>query len=237
MSVIGIGRSPNRDAIGQMMSRMQTRGSSTDGVSSAGAKEKPDLSQLVAQLDTDSSGSLESGEIQNLADAISGATGVSVDLEEFLTTYNTDGVDGLSQEEAVTALAANPPQGPPPSGGMARPDESDMVSSADTNEDSVISEEEAASLVDIINTANGSSLHVEDFLSEYDTDGEEGLSTDEAIAAMEANRPEGPPPEDKGMTAAALETYMAMSAMGSQNTGDLLTTIMGDAQESVHRMA
>lgn len=319
MSLTGIGSSINGYSIGQMMSRMQTSVSSSDG----GTKEKPDLSQLVSQLDADSSGSLDTtDEIQSLADAINRASGVSNELNDFLSTYDTNEDGSLSEEEAVSALEANPPQGPPPPppGGMGGPNESDMVNAADTNEDGIIDEDEAASLVEIINNATGSDLSVEDFLNDYETDDVAGLSTDEAIAAMEANRPEGPPPpggmgssfeeelvssldesgdgaisaeeaaglvdfinnatgssltaedfvsdydsdgdgvfsteeavaameenrpdgapppppEDQGMTAAALETYATMSLLGSQNTGDILTMMMGNSQESIDRTA
>lgn len=241
MSLIGIGSSINGYSIGQMMSQMQTRVSSDDGTSS-GTKEKPDLSQLVSQLDTDSSGSLDTtDEIQSLADAINRASGVSEDLNEFLSNYDTDKDGSLSEEEALSALEANPPQGPPPPppGGMGSSFEEELVSSLDEDGDGVISAEEAAGLVDVINKATGSSLKAEDFVSDYDSDGDGVFSTEEAVAAMEENRPDGPPPppEDQGMTAAALETYMAMSLLGSQNTGDLLTMMMENSQESIDHTA
>ena len=320
MSVSGIGSSGNGYSIGQMMSRMQIRGSSGES-SSSGVKEKPDLSKLVSALDTDSSGSLEtSDEIQSLADKIAEATGVSNDLSEFLSTYDTDGDDAISEEEALTALEANPPKGPPPGGMGGPPDETEMVSAADTDSDGVISAEEAESLVEIINNATGSSLAAEDFVGEYDEDGDGSFSLDEAVSAMEANRPNAPPSppggmngsiesemvsaadtdgdgvisaeeaeslveyintatgsklsvedfmaeyasdsdtgltteeavaameanrpenasgqgEQRHMTAAAMDTYMAMSAMGSQNSGDQLAMMMGGAQESMNYMA
>ncbi|MGE4560693.1 MAG: EF-hand domain-containing protein [Desulfobulbus sp.] len=238
MSLTGIGSSTNGYSIGQMMSRMQTQVSSSDG----GTKEKPDLSQLVSQLDADSSGSLDTAdEIQDLADAINRASGVSDDLNEFLSNYDTDQDGSLSEEEALSALEANPPQGPPPPppGSMGGSFEEDLVSSLDQDGDGVISAEEAAGLVDVINNATGSSLKAEDVVSEYDSDGDGVFSTEEAVAAMEENRPYGPPPppEDQGMTAAALETYTTMSLLGSQNTGDLLTMMMENSRESIDRTA
>ena len=141
MSIMGIGSSMSSSVIGQMMSRMQTRGSSEEQSSAVSGKEKPDLAALVTQLDEDSSGSLESGEITDLAEKISQATGVSTDLAEFMTTYDTDGNESLSQEEAVAALEANAPQGPPPQGpppgGMGGMEE-DLVSSADSGGDGTI---------------------------------------------------------------------------------------------------
>ncbi|MDD2465392.1 MAG: EF-hand domain-containing protein [Desulfobulbus sp.] len=237
MSVTATGSSVNGYSIGQMMSRMQPRGPS-GGATSSGTKGKTDLSQLVTQLDANSSRSLETtDEIQSLADAINRASGVSSDLNEFLSTYDTDQSGALSEEEAISALEANPPQGPPPSAGMASSFEEELVSSLDTNGDGVISAEEAQGIVDVINNATGSSLEADDFVSDYDSNGDDSFSLDEAVTAMEANRPQGASSvEDKGVTAAALETYLAMSAMGSQNSGDLLTMMMGNSQESINSM-
>ncbi len=219
MSIMGIGSSMSSSVIGQMMSRMQTRGSSESASSTVSGKEKPDLAALVTQLDADSSGSLESGEIEDLAEKISQATGVSTDLTEFMTTYDTDGNESLSQDEAVAALEANAPQGPPPQGpppggmgGMGGSMEEDLVSSADSDGDGTIDSEEAEALVDFINTATGSSLSVEDFMSDSDTDGTEGLSTEEAIAGLEANRPEGPPPGGMGGMGGSMESELVSSA-------------------------
>ena len=224
MSITGIGSSMSSSVIGQMMSRMQTRGSSEEQSSAVSGKEKPDLAALVTQLDADSSGSLESGEITDLAEKISQATGVSTDLTEFMTTYDTDGNESLSQDEAVAALEANAPQGPPPGGmgGMGGSMEEDLVSSADSDGDGTIDSEEAEALVDFINTATGSSLSVEDFMSDSDTDGTEGLSTEEAIAGMEANRPEGPPPGGMGGMGGPMESELVSSA-DSDSDGTIST--------------
>lgn len=219
MSIMGIGSSMSSSVIGQMMSRMQTRGSSEEQSSAVSGKEKPDLAALVTQLDADSSGSLKSGEIADLAEKISQATGVSTDLTEFMTTYDTDGNEALSQDEAVAALETNapqgsPPQGPPPGGmgGMGGSMEEDLVSSADSDGDGTIDSEEAEALVDFINTATGSSLSVEDFMSDSDTDGTEGLSSEEAIAGLEANRPQGPPPGGMGGMGGSMESELVSSA-------------------------
>ncbi len=243
MSIMGIGSSMSSSVIGQMMSRMQTRGSSESASSTVSDKEKPDLAALVTQLDADSSGSLESGEIEDLAEKISQATGVSTDLTEFMTTYDTDGNESLSQDEAVAALEANAPQGPPPGGmgGMGGSMEEDLVSSADSDGDGTIDSEEAEALVDFINTATGSSLSVEDFMSASDSDGENGVSLEEAVAGVEANRPEGAPAaaaEGNSFTAMAMETYMTMSAMGADNQQqEELYSLLGTSGASVSRMA
>lgn len=220
MSITGIGSSMSSSVIGQMLSRMQTRGSSATETSTVSGKQKPDLAALVTQLDADSSGSLESTEIADLAEKISQATGVSTDLTEFMNNYDTDGGESLSADEAVAALEANPPQGPPP-GGMGGPGaggsmEEDLASSVDSDGDGIIDSEEAQALVDFINNATGSSLEVDDFMNTYNTDGEDGLTSDEAVAALEANRPEGPPPPGgmagMGGMGGSMETELVSSA-------------------------
>lgn len=238
MTISGIGSSSY--SVG-MLSGMRTR-SASGGTEQAPTKEKPNLGELFTKLDADGSGGLDSTEVQSLTEKISEATGVSVDLSEFLATYDADSDGTLSEDETVSALEANRPQGPPPPppggmGGMRGPDESEMVSSADTNGDGVISAEEAEALVGIVNNATGSSLEAEDFVGSYDSDGDGSLSTDEAVAAMEANRPQGPSARSEGQVsgaegldsilAAAIEQYMNMAAMGreAQAGGGLLATL------------
>jgi len=191
MSITGIGSSLNNYTIGQMMSRMKARDPSELAASSE-VEEKPNLSELFAELDTDSSGILTSDEDpQSLLDKLSEMTGMSENLEAFLNTYDTDGVEGLSEDEVIAALEANRPQGPPPPpGGMGRPDETEMVDAADADGNGIIDEDEAEALVDIINNATGSTLTAADLIDEY-AENSEGLTTTEAVAAMMAYRPDG----------------------------------------------
>jgi Ca2+-binding EF-hand superfamily protein len=238
MTISSIGTSQNY--IGQMAT-MRNRSASGAAEQAAG-KEKPTLAQLFTKLDSDGSGSLEATEVQRLTEKISEATGVSVDLAEFLTTYDADTNGSFSQEEAMTALEDNRPQGPPPMGKAGGP-ESEMVGGADANGDGVISVEEAEGLVSIINQATGSALTAEDFLSTYDADTDGSFSTDEAVAAMEANRPQGPPPHAEGgaaeteatdgLTAAILEKYLQMAALGGQQDSGDLFLLFEDRSSSV----
>jgi Ca2+-binding EF-hand superfamily protein len=239
--------------VGQM-SGVRNRGA-TGGTEQSGNRAKPNFAEMFTKLDTNSSGGLDSDEVQDLTEKISEATGISVNLSEFLSTYDTSGDGTLSQDETITALKANRPQQgppPPPPGGMGGmqgkgPDESDMVNAADTDGDGIISEEEATSLVDIINNATGSSLKAADFIKTYDENGD-GLSADEAVAAMEANRPEGPPSqaEDASSTSGSLasmnsmviEQYMKMASFGmSDQAEDTLFTLMGGQTDSSQRIA
>jgi len=199
MTISGISSSSSSYSIN--FNNAQKSSSSASSTGQTSTRSKPNLAEMFTALDADSSGSLSETEVQTLTDKISEATGVSVDLSEFMATYDTDGVEGLSEDETTAALEANRPQGPPPGGmggmgGMSGagggPDETDMVSSADENGDGVISADEAESLVEIINNATGSSMTAEEFISDNAEDGSATLTLDEAVSAMEANRPEGP---------------------------------------------
>lgn len=257
MTIGSIGSSQNY--IGQMMATMRNRTASATGEQAA-AKEKPSLAELFTKLDTNGSSSLESAEVQTLTEKISEATGVSVDLAEFLTSYDADGNGSLNQEEAVSALEANRPQGPPPppmgQTGQAGGAETEMVSSADANGDGIISLEEAEGLVGIINQATGSTLTAEDFTTSGDSDEDGSFSIDEAVTAMAANRPQGPPPpagvagataesetENQtqsigALTAAALEKYLEMATLGrgEQDVSELFS-LFGDRSSSVDDVA
>jgi len=256
MTISSIGSSQNY--IGQMMATMRSRTASATGEQTA-AKEKPSLAELFTKLDTNGSSSLESAEVQTLTEKISEATGVSVDLAEFLSTYDADGNGSLNQEETVTALEANRPQGPPPpppmgQTGQAGGPESEMVSSADANGDGIISAEEAEGLVEIINQATGSTLTAADFTASGDGDEDGSLSTDEAVAAMTANRPQGLPPAGAAaasegqtesqsqtldaLTAAALEKYLEMATLGrGEQEASELFSLFGDRSSSVNDVA
>lgn len=248
MTISSIGSSQN--SMSQMMATMRNRTAAATGEQSA-AKEKPSLAELFTKLDTNGSSSLESAEVQTLTEKISAATGVSVDLAEFLTSYDADSNGSLNQEEAVTALEANRPQGPPPPPmGQAGGPEAEMINSADTNGDGVISTEEAEGLVGIINQATGSTLTAEDFTTSGDSDEDGSFSIDEAVAAMAANRPQGPPPsvgvaaesetENQtqsidALTAAALEKYLEMATLGrGEQEASELFSLFGDRSNSVN---
>ncbi len=231
------------------MFTLRNRSSSSETEQTA-AKEKSNLSDLFSKLDADGSGSLEETEIQSLTEKISEATGVSVDLSEFLATYDSDENGALSEDEAVAALEANRPEGPPPEemmggmGGMqgsAGPDYSQMFSDADTDGDGSVSTTEAESLAEIISNATGSTMKAEDLIAAYDADEDGSLSEEETATALEANRPEGPPPpgimasaseDTDAATTAAIDNYIQMAAMGveqDQNSGALFTLLQGNS--------
>lgn len=223
MTISGISSSASSYFIN--LNNAQKSSSSASSTEQTSTKGKPNLAEMFTRLDADNSGSLNETEVQTLTEKISEATGVSVDLSEFMATYDTDGVEGLSEDETTAALEANRPQGPPP-GGMGGlsggPDETDMVSSADTNGDGVIDADEAESLVEIINNATGSSMTAEEFISDNAEEGSSTLTLDEAVAGMEANRPEGPPSG----------TANATGAQGAMQGGPDYAQMFSDADTS-----
>lgn len=223
MTISGISSSASSYFIN--LNNAQKSSSSASSTEQTSTKGKPNLAEMFTKLDADNSGSLNETEVQTLTEKISEATGVSVDLSEFMATYDTDGVEGLSEDETTAALEANRPQGPPPGGmsGMGGgPDETDMVSSADENGDGVIDADEAESLVEIINNATGSSMTAEEFISDNAEEGSSTLTLDEAVAGMEANRPEGPP---SGMA-------NATGAQGAMQGGPDYAQMFSDADTS-----
>ena len=75
----------------------------------------------------------------------------------------------------------------------------------------------------MISNATGEEKTVEGLISEFDEDGDGVLNEEEALAALEANRPEGPlpPPEETDAQPAAVswaqangvESYMMMASL------------------------
>ena len=208
------------------MGQMYAMGSRTSFAGSGGGMSQNvtmgngmDRVDIFSKTDEDGSGGLDQTEFQALADKISEATGEEVDVESLFATYDEDGDGVLSQEETDAAMEANRPEGPPPGGmtggmggmqGGAPPDPSQMFTDADEDEDGSLDETEFDTLAEIISEATGEDVDVEELFATYDEDEDGVLSEDETIAALEANRPEGPP--TGGMQSEAQGSGYAMSA-------------------------
>ena len=76
------------------------------------------------------------------------------------------------------------------------PDRVEIFNKVDEDEDGSLNETEAQSLAEIISPATGEEVDVTELLAASDTDEDGVFSEEEAIAALEANRPQGPPPEE-----------------------------------------
>ncbi len=75
----------------------------------------------VFQLsDSDSDGSLAIGELESLVEIISETTGTTINAQEAMTTYDTDGDRGLSGEELLS-LMTDSGFAPPPGGKNGAP--------------------------------------------------------------------------------------------------------------------
>ncbi|WP_319521766.1 EF-hand domain-containing protein [uncultured Desulfosarcina sp.] len=183
-----------------------------------------DMSQLFSDTDEDEDGYLDETEAETIAEMISNATGEEITAESLIETYDEDGDGVLSEDETEAALEANRPEGPPP-GGM-------MFGNVDEDED----ETEAETLAEMISNATGEEITVESLIEAYDEDGDGALSEEETQAALEANRPEGPPPPpkmEKGgqqnvswQAAAGIESYMTMADLGMNQDQSFVSSAM-----------
>jgi Ca2+-binding EF-hand superfamily protein len=198
---------------------------------------RPDPAAMFNKVDQDGSGGLDQTEFQTLAGKISEATGQEVDVDELFATYDTDGDGALSEEETHTAMKANRPAGPPPGGMMgpmgdmramppgAAPDLSQIFSDADQDGDGTLDESEVQGLADMISQVTEQDIDAAELLAEFDEDGDGVLDEEETIAALEANRPEGPPPQEEmtfgsdgfGTTVSSgIERYMQVARLGME---------------------
>ena len=92
----------------------------------------------------------------------------------------------------------------------------------DEDEDGVLSEDEAATLAEMISNATGEEKEVGELFAAYDEDGDGVLSEEESMTALEENRHEGPPPKPEGQmqggqgsdaaVTSAIETYLQMAS-------------------------
>jgi hypothetical protein len=154
---------------------------------------------MFAKVDTDSSGSVDTSELQSMLDDISSKTGNTLgSASDLMTTMDTDGSGSLSKDELDTGMKSlmpppsstldfaqqqggmggmdgMPPPPPPPDGASASSDSSSSTSSTDpldTNGDCVVSAEEAA--------AGALKDAVASLFAAADTDGDKSISKSEA---------------------------------------------------------
>lgn len=208
-------------------------------MSTIGNRSSPQ--EMFNKIDQDGSGDLDQTEFSVLAEKISEATGQEVDVEELFATYDADGDGVLNQEETDTAMEANRPQGPPPEmmAGMQGPppDFSVLFNDADSDESGSLDSSEVESVAEMISQATGTDIGVEELIASFDEDEDGLLNEDETMAALEANRPQGPPPpppkeqiaaseESDSATTFAIENYLKVAAMG-MGQSDLSALLSG----------
>ena len=119
------------------------------------ARSRPDPAEMFNKVDSDGSGGISQSELGTFAQNISSKTGNSIDTADAVSTYDADGDGELSGEELKSFMDASgvrPP--PPPPGG--------------------------AGMMGAVDSADASSTTTADsVISEYDTNGDGVLSSDE----------------------------------------------------------
>jgi|GEM_PF-422939 len=168
--------------------------------------------RLFSEFDTDSSGSVDSTELQSLLSDVSQKTGLSISSStaaDLLSASDSNGDGSLSANELDSALKSVLP--PPPStldfvqsrsSGSSNSSSSTSTTTAtgqaddklfsqlDTNGDSSVSQDELQSLLDQMASDQGntsSALSASEVISQLDSNGDGGLSASEFDAA----RPQG----------------------------------------------
>ncbi|MBI5558222.1 MAG: EF-hand domain-containing protein [Deltaproteobacteria bacterium] len=90
----------------------------SDGQSQAtgrmsGSLSRPDKQEMFNTIDTDGSGTIDETELASFIEQLAEDTGITMDAENALSTYDADGDGSLSHEEMDTMMAANRPSAPP----------------------------------------------------------------------------------------------------------------------------
>jgi len=73
-----------------------------------------DAEEMFSNIDTDSSGTIDESELTTFVNDLTEKTGIEIDIDEVLSTYDKDGDKALSQEELETMVAASMTPPPPP---------------------------------------------------------------------------------------------------------------------------
>ncbi|PJI96659.1 EF hand domain-containing protein [Acidovorax sp. 69] len=178
--------------------------------------------RLLSKLDTDSSGGVDSSELQGLLDDVSKKTGVSTTTSsaDLITQYDSNGDSSLNADELGKTLQ-NVLPAPPSTMTFAQSRRSgtsvasdtatgsagdDLFGKVDSNGDSTVSKTELQALLEAMSggTASQTGVSSDELFSQLDADGNGSLSQ----AEFDAARPSGTAGE------AASEVGGGMQAMG-----------------------
>jgi Ca2+-binding EF-hand superfamily protein len=204
------------------MSTVNSLCSSLTTLQSTTAMQRPGREQMFKKMDSNGGGTVDKVELSAFAKTLQEKTGVEINAEKSLTTYDADGDGGLSRKEMDTMMQASMP--PPPTGGMGAmgmtpPNREEMFSSIDTDGNGGVNQSELASFAEKLAGDTGFELNLDEAMVTYDTDGDSALSQEEMGTMMQTERPAPPPPPP--MSEQALAAY-------GQNSGedDLLSTLL-----------
>jgi len=204
------------------MSTISSLGSSLTTMLSATSTQRPGKEQMFSKVDADGGGTIDKVELSDFAKEMSAKTGIEINAEEALSTYDADGDGGLSQEEMDSMMQATMP--PPPMGGMQAmgmepPSSEEMFGEIDTDGSGGIDETELTAFAEKLAEDTGFELNLDEAIAAYDEDGDSALSQEEMDTMMKAEMPAPPPPPPM--------PEQAMAAYG-QNSGedDLVNTLL-----------
>lgn len=240
------------------MSSLSTVTSASHGWASAMPPRPPGggkaAERLFSQFDTDSSGSVDSTELQNLLSDVSQKTGISLGgstASDLLSASDSNGDGSLSASELGEALKSVLP--PPPStmdfvqsrsnSGNSSGNSStttatgqagdDLFSQLDTHGDSSVSQDELQSLLDQMASDQGNSssaLSASDVIIQLDTNGDGSLSASELDAARPQGQdgpPQGgmPPPPPPLTDSSLNSSSLVTGASNASSTEDPLQAL------------
>lgn len=229
------------------MSTISNMGSSMGMLMNAMSMQRPDKAQMFGKVDTDASGTVDQTELASFAEQLAQDTGIEIDTEEALSSYDEDGDGGLSQEEMEAMMAAYMPAQPmmfgtgqaPGAGGMGAgampppPDKEEMFANIDTDGSGTVDETELASFIEDLAEKTGIEIDAEEALATYDEDGDGGLSQTELESMMAANMPSSPP----APPAQAVAAYSQASQNSDSETFSQLLSLFGDSGDEEQSIA
>ena len=126
------------------------------------ARGRPDPAEMFNKVDSDGSGGVSRSELDTLVQDISSKTGNSIDTTDAVSTYDADGNGELSGDELKSFMEARGMKPPPPPGG--------------------------AGVMNGVGSIGGSSTtSAESIISEYDTNGDGVLSSDELQGYLDSS--------------------------------------------------
>lgn len=179
-------------------------------------RSRPDPAEKFKNLDSDGSGSLDKTELSELAKELSKMAGKTLDIDASITTYDSDGDGGLSQEEtdAMMREVLGPPPGGGP-GGPAGPSPEERFAELDGDGSGGLNLEELTTMASDFSEKTGQSLDVSEAISAYDSDGDGELSSEEMAVMMEELAP--PPSGERGNGITAQQVSKAYLANNGQD--------------------
>jgi Ca2+-binding EF-hand superfamily protein len=157
--------------------------SGVSGVSNAWANAQRTQMQakMFAEIDTDSSGSIDQTELSTMLSDISKETGISLDAEKLFTTMDSNSDGSISSDELAQAMQSVMP--PPPStvdfaqNRTGQSGEDDLFSKVDTNSDGSVDEAEMQAFTDKMTSETG--VDSTTSFAALDTNGDGSLSQTE----------------------------------------------------------